>query len=109
MVIQNILADHGRKKMREKHGGDVVKVSLSDGLVDIPAPESFPNWLVFEQAFEELTNVQLVAAEIVQLRYIMGLNINECADLLEIGTATVTRHWQFARAWLRRYLEQGAA
>jgi RNA polymerase sigma factor (sigma-70 family) len=44
-------------------------------------------------------------AKIVELRYYVGLSIEETAEVLEISPATVKRHWVFARAWLTHALE----
>jgi len=44
------------------------------------------------------------AAEVVRLRYISGLTIDQVADALEISSRTVVNDWEYARAWLRREL-----
>jgi DNA-directed RNA polymerase specialized sigma24 family protein len=44
-------------------------------------------------------------AQIVELRYLAGLTIDETAELLNVSHATVEREWGFARAWLRRELQ----
>ena len=42
------------------------------------------------------------AAEVVQMRYFVGMTIPEIATALNIAPRTVDRHWAFARAWLKR-------
>src|SRR5205085_275259 len=37
-----------------------------------------------------------------------GLSIEETAEVLGVGHATVERDWKMARAWLRRKLESGS-
>jgi RNA polymerase sigma factor (sigma-70 family) len=44
-------------------------------------------------------------AQLVDLRYFAGLSIPEAAEVLGVSTATVTREWAVARAWLRRELD----
>ena len=39
-------------------------------------------------------------AELVKLRFFMGLTLDEAAEALAISTATADRHWAFAKAWL---------
>ena len=39
-------------------------------------------------------------AEVVKLRYFVGLTFEETADVLGISERTVRRHWAYARAWL---------
>jgi RNA polymerase sigma factor (sigma-70 family) len=53
------------------------------------------------QAFEA---VDARAARVVELKFFGGLEVEEIAELLQIGTATVKRDWAFAKAWLQREL-----
>lgn len=46
------------------------------------------------------------ASEVVWLRYVCGLTIEQTAELLEVKPRTVCKHWNYARAWLRRDLER---
>jgi RNA polymerase sigma-70 factor (ECF subfamily) len=41
---------------------------------------------------------------VVELRYFGGLTIEETAEVLGVGTATVEREWRMARAWLLKEL-----
>ena len=41
-------------------------------------------------------------AELVKLRFFVGLNFAEAAKVLGISEATAKRDWAFARAWLYR-------
>ena len=40
-------------------------------------------------------------AELVKLRYFVGLTFEEAADVLGIAVPTAKKWWAFARAWLR--------
>ena len=44
------------------------------------------------------------AAEVVQMRYFVGMTVPEIADALGLSTRTVDRHWAFAQAWLKRII-----
>ena len=44
-------------------------------------------------------------ARIVELRYFVGLTVEETADVLESSPTTVKRHWAMARAWLKQSLD----
>ena len=52
-------------------------------------------------AFEQ---VDARAAKVVELKFFGGLETEEIAELLGLGSATVKRDWALARAWLRREL-----
>ncbi len=66
-----------------------------------------PAGLDFEALDDALTALGVAApeqAKVVELRYFAGLSLEETAEVLGVSTATVKRHWAFARAWLYRAL-----
>ncbi len=105
-VVQNLLIDHGRRKLAQRYGGEFIRVTFTESLAQVPAPDQFPSWVSFDTAIEALADAHPAAAEVVRLRYIMGYSIPDTAKLMAIGTATVNRHWRFGRAFLRRHLER---
>jgi RNA polymerase sigma factor (sigma-70 family) len=58
-----------------------------------------------DEALEALAAFAPEKREVVELRYFVGLSIEETAALLETSPATVKRHWTFARTWLFRALD----
>jgi RNA polymerase sigma factor (sigma-70 family) len=57
-----------------------------------------------DEALERLETIDPEQARIVELRYFMGLGIEETADALGMSPATLKRRWALARAWLFREL-----
>jgi DNA-directed RNA polymerase specialized sigma24 family protein len=57
-------------------------------------------------ALQRLVAIDVRSAEVVQLRYFGGLNVEETAEVLKVSGITVMRDWQFAKAWLTRELMQ---
>jgi len=45
----------------------------------------------------------------IELRFFAGLTSDETAEALGVSTATVTRGWRLARAWLHHRLTAGSA
>jgi DNA-directed RNA polymerase specialized sigma24 family protein len=43
----------------------------------------------------------------VKLRFFVGLDHEEIAQLLGVSDKTVQRHWAFAKAWLARAIQKG--
>lgn len=108
-LIRRVVVDHVRKKLSEKRGCGQTPVDID--LVSIPVPANYPDWLDLDLAMQELERINETAARVVDLRYIAGLNIEETAAVLGVGTATVGRQWRFARSWLQTRLierEQGS-
>lgn len=60
--------------------------------------------LEVHEALERLASFDEQQARIVELRFFGGLSINEAAETLGVGHATVEREWALARAWLRKEL-----
>lgn len=102
-TMRRVLVDHARQRKARKRGGpDAVRVDVDD--LDTLAG---PAGLDFEALDEALTALGVAApeqAKVVELRYFAGLSLEETAEVLGVSTATVKRHWAFARAWLYRAL-----
>ena len=47
-------------------------------------------------------------AELVKLRYFVGLSIEEAAEVLGISAPTAKRDWTYAKTWLYRAIKQTA-
>lgn len=99
-AMRNVLVDELRNKQAQKRGGDWERVGLEDGSGQAEGP-SF-DLLALDEALQRLEQTDAQQYEIVMLRYFAGLTIDETADALGIATATVDRHWSFARVWLHR-------
>jgi RNA polymerase sigma factor (TIGR02999 family) len=57
-----------------------------------------------DAALVRLAEVSADRARVVELRFFVGLTIEEIAGVLEVSDSTVKRQWQAARAWLLRDL-----
>ena len=44
-------------------------------------------------------------AELVKLRYFVGLSVEEAAGMLGVSVPTAKRHWAYAKAWLYREIK----
>ena len=103
-VMRRILVDHARMRDAEKRGGaNQHRLSITSA----EAISTKPNFdvLALHEALEELTAMDPQQGKIVELKFFGGLSIEEVAEVLGIGHATVERDWKMARAWLRRKLE----
>jgi RNA polymerase sigma factor (TIGR02999 family) len=104
-VMRRILVDRARRRRSRKHGGDLERVDLD--AVDLPFVGSDDLVLQVHEALERLTAEDPEKAEVVKLRFFVGLEHAEIATLLDVSEKTVQRHWTFAKAWLARVIEQG--
>jgi RNA polymerase sigma factor (TIGR02999 family) len=96
-VMRRILVDHARRSnasKRESGRG----ITLDDSLAD-PAASSL-EVLRVNDALTALAAIDPRQARIVEMRFFVGLSIDETAEVLGISAATVSREWTLARAWL---------
>jgi len=101
-AMRRVLIDHARAKHALKRGGAATKVDLDR--VDIAAETNDETLLLINDAVEKLAQQDPEAAELVKLRFFIGMSYQEAAQALEISERTAKRCWTFARAWLYREL-----
>lgn len=102
-AMRRILVDNARKKKRLKRGGNQKRVDFEN--VDPLVEEPSIDLIALDEALTKLEEHATDKATVVKLRYFAGLTLEEVADALNVSAPTVHRHWRFARAWLRRELE----
>jgi RNA polymerase sigma-70 factor (ECF subfamily) len=103
-LMRRILVDHARAHQAEKRGGsDQQRLSITSA--GALAKEPAFDLLALHEALKELTKIDPQQGRVVELKFFGGLSIEEIAEVLHIGHATVERDWKMARAWLRRELE----
>ncbi len=106
-VMRQILVDHARSKLAERHGGGRERVSLTD--VAGAPPSSGFEVLALDEALEELARLNPTKAQLVELRFFAGLTETEAADALSMSRAEATRQWRMTRAWLAQRLRTDPA
>jgi RNA polymerase sigma factor (TIGR02999 family) len=104
-AMRRILVEKARHKKTLKQGGDLARREYE--LEQIIAPETREDLLALDEALDKLAAHNPGAATLVQLRYFAGLTLDQAAEALNISPRSVGRLWAFARAWLRREVEDG--
>jgi len=103
-AMRRILIDRVRHKRRAKRGGGLEHAQLLESQIAINVPDE--ELLAIDEALESLAREDGLGADLVQLRYFVGFNMQESADALGISVRSAHRVWSFARAWLRRELQK---
>lgn len=96
-AMRRILVDNARRKRAQRHGGGLQRQELSDLVL---ASASDDQLLAVNEALDKFAAQDKEKAELVKLRYFVGLTIQEAATVLGISGTTAKRHWTYARAWL---------
>ena len=103
-LMRRILVDHARQHQAAKRGGSKQqRLSITSAERIVKQPEV--DLLALNEALDELTIMDPQQAQIVELKFFGGLSIEETAEVMGLGHATIERDWKMARAWLRRKLE----
>ncbi len=97
-AMRRILVENARRKLRLKRGGGQEKVSLDESAIEAPAEDE--KILQVHEALDALAADDPEKAQIVKLRFFVGLGNEEIAALLGVNEKTVRRHWEMAKLQL---------
>lgn len=101
-AMRHVLIDHARRRLSEKRGAGVRRVTLDEG---VGGSGSSPEELLgLFDALEKLGAIEPRLRYVVEYRYLAGFTEEETAQALSVTTRTVQRDWVKARAWLYRQL-----
>lgn len=101
-AMRRVLIDYAVSRKAQKRGGATVRVDI-DAIV-LVADEHLDELMAINDALTRLEEAHAAAARVVECRVFVGMTIDETAEALGVGPATVKRYWVFARAWLARDL-----
>lgn len=101
--MRQILVDRARARGAQKRWAGLDRVSLSETLIGARREDDMLPAL--DDALTRLEQLDPEQARIIELRYFVGLGIDEAAATLGISPATLKRRFAMARAWLLRELE----
>lgn len=104
-AMRQILTNYERDRRRLKRGGGRRKISLE---ADIAVPQNQDlDLMALDAALEALTAYAPRKSQIVELRYFVGLTVDETAKVLGVSPITVKRDWALAKAWLLEAISEG--
>jgi RNA polymerase sigma factor (TIGR02999 family) len=104
-AMRRILIDAIRRKRSLQRGGDWQRIEFDESILVLERPAT--EMLDIDAALAKLSGEDALAADLVKLRYFVGLTLPEAAEALNISLRTGNRLWAYARSWLRQELEPG--
>lgn len=99
-AMRRILVDHARRKQSRKRGGGALRQELDESMLVLSAPPE--ELLAVHEALDELAREDRAAAELVKLRYFVGMTMEEAAAAMGMAKRTAEGLWTYARVWLRK-------
>ncbi|MCL5278894.1 MAG: sigma-70 family RNA polymerase sigma factor [Planctomycetes bacterium] len=101
-AMRRILVERARRRRSEKHGGDRHRIPLEAGDIEVALPAE--QIVALSDALDALEREDREVAQLVKLRYFVGLTLEQAAELLQISARTAYRHWAYAKARLHEEL-----
>ncbi len=110
-IMRRILVDAARTRIASKRGGGALRPEFSAAIDPdrIPTAHSDASVMLcaLDDALDSLAQLDPRRAKVIELRFFVGLSVDETADLLQVSPQTVMRDWRLAKVWLARELETG--
>jgi RNA polymerase sigma factor (TIGR02999 family) len=103
-AMRRILIDNVRRKRAIRHGGNQQRLDVDE--VQIAVELKDDELLAVDEALDQFSKRDPQKAELVKLRYFIGLTLEEAADTLGLSHSMAKRHWTYARAWLLREIRR---
>lgn len=98
-AMRRILIERARRRLAAKRGSGAVALDLDEAEIPSPSPDD-DHLLALNEALEKFAGLDRRKAELVKLRYFVGLNFEEAAAALGIAVPTAKQWWAYARSWL---------
>ena len=103
-AMRRILIEKARRKRALRHGGQQRRVDF-EGVLEVAAPDDDEQLLAVNEALDKLAARSQPEAELVKLRYFVGMTLEQAAETLGISPRTADNYWVHARAWLYREIK----
>jgi RNA polymerase sigma factor (sigma-70 family) len=103
-AMRRILIEHARKRGAVKRGGRMQRALLN--VCELAADNDPAEIMAIDRAILRLDDIDPSAAEVVRLRFLAGLSVEQTAKAMDLSERTVRREWTYARAKLFRLLQE---
>lgn len=103
-LMRQILVDFARARRAGKRGADATHVTLGQAASHAATDAAIVDMLLLDDALTRLDAIEPRQAQVVEMRWLAGLSVEETAEALGVSERTIKSEWQMARAWLSREL-----
>ena len=102
--MRRIVVDAARARLTGKRRGGALVFQLNDELDGTPARAS--ELVTLDGTLDELARMDPGKAQVVELRFFGGLNVDETAEVLKVSPQTILRDWKLAKVWMTREMSR---
>ena len=98
-AMRRILIERARGRLAAKRGGGAARLDIDE--IDLPGPLTNDDQLLaLDEALEKFVKLEPRKAELVKLRYFVGMSFDEASQALGIAVPTAKQWWAYSKAWL---------
>ncbi len=101
-AMRRILVERARRRCTGQRALEAIREGQREA--DSSVPLDVEQLLAIHEVLDKLASTDRPTADVVKLRYFVGLTMSETADALSISVRTAHQLWAYGRAWLRRSL-----
>ena len=99
-AMRRILVEQARRRKAAKRGGQPGREDLHESAIAAGRP--IEELLAVDDLLDRLAEIDPAAANLVKLRFFVGLNMSEVAEAMGISVRSAHDIWAYARTWLRQ-------
>jgi len=103
-AMRRILIERARRKQVLAKGGFAIPEECTESKIVITAPSD--ELFAVNEALDGLTAQDAAAADLVKLRYFVGMSMSEAAEAMNLPLRSAERLWTFSKAWLRNEMQR---
>ena len=106
-VMRFVIVDYMRERSSEKRGSGETRLAI-DAVEEehLGGTEASYELIKISQELEALEALDPDCARVLELKLFSDLDGETIASVCNCSTATVTRHWRFAKAWLNKAVSE---
>jgi RNA polymerase sigma factor (TIGR02999 family) len=103
-AMRRILIESARRKQSLKRGAGAERTELTESALVLAVPPA--EILAVNDALDQLADQDPAAAQLVKLRYFIGMTMEEAAEAMDLPKRTAESIWTYARVWLHREIRK---
>ena len=103
-IMRRILVDAARARATRKRGSGIIPLNLNESIDAVP--DRAGELIALDEALSALAKFDPRKVRVVEMRFFVGLSVEETAEVLKISPQSVMRDWKLARSWLLRELSR---
>ncbi len=102
-AMRRILVDQARRRNAAKRGGGARREELHESAIVAGRPAD--ELLAVNDLLDRLAEIDPTAANLVKLRFFVGLSMGDVAKAMGISVRSAHDIWVYARAWLHQKID----